>query len=473
MIWADAYNGGSSSGVSMGIPHSDFIVSLGRWNGDRGGTDREKIGTFAHELGHNLGRMHGGSEHVNFKANHISIMNYFYQTRGIRRGDRRIFDYQRFSLPSLFEDDLRESFGLGLSASLEDYYTIFYSSGGAAIEVPAWEPIDWDNDGTIDASSVMADLNDDTLLDELLATPNEWDQVIYNGGSIGSVDTLDRALESAEEQSRSLPFVELNEEMIAESSSIEAALQSVEADADAALRALSAAVKETKRAKAAAATGQVRQLQQALDAAAQLADVATRAVADVRAGWRFDVHDWFASGQYTKELLAAAAEADVRAVESDERILSYPAVVEISPADATVVVDKRKERGIRPSAVVRHLADLQQRPPKFKAEAFIASLAAAYDLVVGTKALRRGAAVKVVDVHRVLTLLPGAARDYTRQEFARDLYLLDQSGVVDTKGRRMSLPASAMTRSAGVLTTVTRGGQTKIYAGISFVEQTA
>ena len=75
-------------------------------------------------------------------------------------------------------------------------------------------------------------------------------------------------------------------------------------------------------------------------------------------------------------------------------------------------------------------------------------------------------------MHRVLTVLPGAARDYTRQEFARDLYLLDQSGVVACKdGRRMTLPASALTRGrGGVLATVTRGGQTKVYAGLAFTE---
>ena len=119
----------------------------------------------------------------------------------------------------------------------------------------------------------------------------------------------------------------------------------------------------------------------------------------------------------------------------------------------------------------RQVEALQQRPPKFKPEAFIESLATAYDYVVGVKRLRSGAPAKLVDVHRVLTLLPGAARDYPRQEFARDLYLLDQSGVVDSKdGRRMSLPASALTRSGGVLTTVTRAGQTKIYAGVAFTE---
>ena len=111
-------------------------------------------------------------------------------------------------------------------------------------------------------------------------------------------------------------------------------------------------------------------------------------VGDLRAGWRFDVGEWFASGEYAKELLTTAAEAGVQAFESDERILCYPAIVQVSPADATVLVDKQKDRRIRPSVVVRHLATLQERPPKFKPEAFIETLAAAYDYVVGAKGLR-------------------------------------------------------------------------------------
>lgn len=262
--------------------------------------------------------------------------------------------------------------------------------------------------------------------------------------------------------------------MTVDPDTLEGALQSLDGDVDAAIKALGAAVKEVRRVKAAAATGQLRQLRQAMGNATGLAQRAAEAVAQVEAGWDFDVVEWFASGEYTKELLATAAAAGVRAFESDERILSYPAVVAISPADTTVVVDKKRERGVRPTAVVRHLAALQQRPPKFKPEAFLASLAGAYDLVVGAQGVRPGAPVKLVDVHRVLTLLPGAARDYTRQELARDLYLLDQSGIVDTKdGRRMSLPASAMTRSTGTLTTVTKRGQTKVYAGISFTSASA
>jgi hypothetical protein len=119
--------------------------------------------------------------------------------------------------------------------------------------------------------------------------------------------------------------------------------------------------------------------------------------------------------------------------------------------------------------VVAELNALQQREPKFKHEAFIESLAIAYDFVIASKSMRPGAPVKLIDVHSVLTIMPGTAREYTRPEFARDIYLLDQTGLVTTKrGRRMSLPASALTRSAGVLRTVTRRGQAKDYAGISF-----
>ena len=254
---------------------------------------------------------------------------------------------------------------------------------------------------------------------------------------------------------------------------LEGALQSVERDADSAIKALGAALKAAKRAKAAAASGLVRELQQAMEVTVGLADQASGTAQDLRQGWRFDVSEWFSSGDYAKELLAAAAEAGVQAYESDDRILCYPVVVQVSAADAALLIDKKKDRRTRPSVVVGYLAALQERPPKFKPDAFIETLAAAYDLVIASKHLRPGAPARLVDVHNVLTLLPGAARDYTRQEFARDLYLVDQSGQVDTKdGRRMSLPASAMTRSGAVIRTVTRSGQVKIYAGLAFTRPT-
>ncbi|MDQ2826833.1 MAG: hypothetical protein M3Y04_07730 [Actinomycetota bacterium] len=257
--------------------------------------------------------------------------------------------------------------------------------------------------------------------------------------------------------------------------SLEQALAEIERDADSAVRGLTAALKEAKKVKAAAAAGQLKELRQGLDSAVRMAAAAAATAKDVRDGWTFDEQGYFAGGGYTKEVLALATEEGVQAFESDDRILCYPAIVQVA-ADNTVVIDKKKDRRTRPSVLVATLKALQSRPPKFKAETFLAALVTGYDLVRARHGARPGATVKLADVYSVLTVLPGSARDYTKQEFARDLYLLDQSGITRANdGRTLQLPASALTRgsAAGLFTTVTRSGQAKMYAGISLDGGTA
>lgn len=43
-----------------------------------------QVGTFLHELGHNLGLVHGSVDDISYKPNHMSIMNYNYQIAGVR-----------------------------------------------------------------------------------------------------------------------------------------------------------------------------------------------------------------------------------------------------------------------------------------------------------------------------------------------------------------------------------------------------
>jgi hypothetical protein len=76
----------------------------------------------------------------------------------------------------------------------------------------------------------------------------------------------------------------------------------------------------------------------------------------------------------------------------------------------------------------------------------------------------------LIRVYELLTLQPGATRDYSRQEFARDIYLLDRGGVTTTRrGYIVSFPASTGARSAGAsVRVVTEGGQEKVYHGIAF-----
>jgi len=264
--------------------------------------------------------------------------------------------------------------------------------------------------------------------------------------------------------------------------SLEQALTQFEREAASVAKVLAATSREMKKLQVAAALGDLRALRGGADACSRLVEQAGEATRDLVAGWTFDEAAYFEQGSFTREVLALAADEGLQAFESDDRLLSYPAIVQIVASESAVLIDKQRDRRIRPSVLVRTLKALQQRPPRFKAAAFLETLAAAYDFVVAATGGRSGgvsgggvaSTVKLSDVHNVLTLMPGAAREYTKQEFARDLYLLDQSGLVTTRdGRTLSLPASALTRSGGVLTTVTRSGQSKVYAGITFAEATA
>lgn len=214
MLWADRYNGGTSSGNSFAIPNTDFIVTLGAWNGGAGGTDDQKVGTFIHEFGHNLGLTHGGSDHTNRKPNHLSVMNYSFQTRGILRDGQRSFEYQRFPLPSLQESVLLEPFGLGGSSDLQGYHTVIPRSDLSSREVPAEGAIDWNENGEIDSFPVTADLNADFGFGILTGTPDEWNSLIFNGGGvIGSRQDPQDVLRTLDQTRQLLPFVELTEEM--------------------------------------------------------------------------------------------------------------------------------------------------------------------------------------------------------------------------------------------------------------------
>lgn len=212
MIWADGYNGGSSSGRSMGIPSSDFVVTLGGWP-TPGGTPDQRVGTFIHEIGHNFGLKHGGSDHVGYKPNHLSVMNYSFQTRGIPFRTEQRFDFQRFALPGLDETRLDEAQGLGRGPFLLGYTIIFRSAQDVFTEAVAHGAIDWSLDGSINTAPVAADINGDKQNNRLLETPNEWGQFIFNGGSIGSSLNLAGALETARRTFAPLPSPELTVEM--------------------------------------------------------------------------------------------------------------------------------------------------------------------------------------------------------------------------------------------------------------------
>jgi len=75
---------------TWGIPGNDFIVSLGPFAGGTGSRE-EKVGTFMHELGHNLGLAHGGHDDINCKPNYFSVMSHSRQLPILY--SQRLLDY--------------------------------------------------------------------------------------------------------------------------------------------------------------------------------------------------------------------------------------------------------------------------------------------------------------------------------------------------------------------------------------------
>lgn len=192
------------SGISRGIPASDYIVSLGSW-GPQYGTEDQRTGTNIHELGHNLDLTHGGNagDHENWKPNHVSLMNYSFQVIGVPRNspNRRVWDYTRMTIYALNEKNLNEAAGLNGSASLAKYGTRYYCQGTNATrdDWTADTNVNWNCKGGIQAS-VASDINKSGTRTTLGQVRNQWTSLVYNGGTIGGVATLAgvSAAESAE-----------------------------------------------------------------------------------------------------------------------------------------------------------------------------------------------------------------------------------------------------------------------------------
>src|SRR5680860_458799 len=100
----------------------------------------------------------------------------------------------------------------------------------------------------------------------------------------------------------------------------------------------------------------MRDLRRALSAAAVLAGDAARAAEDAGTSFGFDEQEHLESGSYAQELLDTADARDVAMFEADERLLWYPSLIKVLPADPVVDIDRRRETRLRPSVLVGLLA---------------------------------------------------------------------------------------------------------------------
>jgi hypothetical protein len=155
------------------------------------GTVMQQGGTLMHEFGHNLQLCHGGQYdtpgftqcNTNYKPNYLSIMNYFFQTRGIPPNDpdgtgplTARLDYSKPALPSLDENAaLNEP--AGISDGTDS--TRYSCPGGGINIVPGSGAIDWDCDGDNTETGVTADINRGQGL-TTLAGFDDWASLRYD-----------------------------------------------------------------------------------------------------------------------------------------------------------------------------------------------------------------------------------------------------------------------------------------------------
>ncbi len=254
--------------------------------------------------------------------------------------------------------------------------------------------------------------------------------------------------------------------------SLEAALARTENDAQNTVKAAAAVASKVKQVLKAAQDGKLRELRSSLDACETTLATLRQQIANTRDNWDFDEEAYLADGRYLAELVATASRQDVRLYEAEDRLYCYPSLVRIMPTDRAVRIDKTLERRLRPAVLIAHLKDLQRRPPRFRAEIFLEALYQAYINVAAQhgRELIPGRVVQLTKLYDLLTLLPGSRKDYSKPEFARDIYLLDKSHVRTTRdGLEVSFPAATGTRGgAHTLQIITESGAQKVYYGIAF-----
>ncbi len=191
----------SSSGIAE-LPGQNFVVGFGSYI-DQGVPLPLSIeaAIFMHELGHNLGLLHGGTDAcVNWKPNYVSVMNFAYLFNGILFADTPgsntyqlcssdsdcgrgaaceprsdihycfKVDFSNQELPSLNEFSPSVGIGglaesVGVSGRADDTNIVtYFATGPTQLFGSSFGPIDWNNDSDWADGHVQADINNDGLL---------------------------------------------------------------------------------------------------------------------------------------------------------------------------------------------------------------------------------------------------------------------------------------------------------------------
>jgi hypothetical protein len=230
---------------------------------------------------------------------------------------------------------------------------------------------------------------------------------------------------------------------------LEQALETFQGQVEASLDRVAALTKRLKKLRSAAVSGDLREIDKSLG---DLKDVA--AAVNEHSGslaFGFDDSNYFPDA-FLGEILDAAQAKGLTVFAQDGKLYCYPLLVRVKPAERAVQIGKKTERGVRPSALAAKLRQLQAKPARFKPADFLGLLHRAYRHCASAK---ESPVLTLAEIYDVL---------------ARDLYLLDKSGVTRMdNGTEFRFSASTGTRNvASTFICIAEDGSEKRYYGIGF-----
>jgi len=194
-----------------------------------------------------------------------------------------------------------------------------------------------------------------------------------------------------------------------------------------------------------------------------------------RDAFTYDSSQALADGSYLAELRAEATARDLVLTERDGRLTAFPLLLKLDAKAGGIRIGRRLERRLRPAVVVRLLRKAQATS-RFDATRFLQQLFDAYAYLApaaqsGWRVDHHGTGpvVTLNDIHALLTVLPAAAADYPREEFACDLLRLDRApDTLTSTGHRFGLPASTGSKGRNRLTVYDETGAERVFVGVQF-----
>lgn len=251
----------------------------------------------------------------------------------------------------------------------------------------------------------------------------------------------------------------------------ESGFEDTERAAGVATKSAAALVSALRQLQKATADGQLGALHRAAERVMAAMKPLCQEVENAVAAWPFnlDAEERYLRESYVDEFLETARAEGVPVQRMDDGYLLHPSVLRILPAERAVMIDRTRVPVVRPSRLLSKLKAIQSAKPKMGPEQFLELLHRAYRLLAEKQ---YGRTISLAAIHEALTLMPGSTASYGQTEFARDLFLLDRSGVTKTKsGAKISLPASTGTKGArGMFAFVSPDGERVTYYGIRFLE---